>query len=112
MKMEEMVRAPAEPKGIEEDGIIRLDSKRGKRFGFTSDLFSFDSYLWKAGNRIIISFIESRDQGKGHLRMLFDMIESFGYTIAVPTPLARMRAICEKRGMVAHWEGGYEMMQK
>ena len=104
------IRTPAEPKRIETDGIINLDSKRGKRLGFTHDLF--DGYLWKRDKRIIISFIESRDPGKGHLKALFDRIESLGYTIAVPTPSNRMRMICEKRGMRMHREGEYEMMQK
>jgi hypothetical protein len=104
------IRTPAEPKRIATDGIINLDSNRGKRFGFTSDLF--DGYLWKRGPRIIISFIESRDPGKGHLKALFDRIESLGYTIAVPTPSNRMRMICEKRGMSMHREGEYEMMKK
>jgi len=104
------IRTPAEPKRIATDGIITLDSNRGKRFGFTHDLF--DGYLWKRGKRIIISFIESREPGKGHLKALFDRIESLGYTIAVPTPSNRMRMICEKRGMVACREGDYEMMQR
>jgi hypothetical protein len=104
------IKTPAEPKRIGTDGIINLDSKRGKRLGFTSDLF--DGYLWKRGRRIIISFIESLDPGKGHLKALFDRIESLGYTIAVPTPSKRMRVICEKRGMVACWEEDYEMMVK
>ena len=108
--MNPMMTMTAEPKRIETDGIIKLDGKRGKRLGFTSDLF--DGYLWKRDKRIIISFIESRDPGKGHLKALFDRIESLGYTIAVPTPSNRMRMICEKRGMVACREGDCEMMQK
>ena len=105
-----MITAPAEPKGIEADGIIKLDGKRGKRLGFTSDLF--DGYLWKQAKRITISFIISLQEGRGHLKTLFDRIESLGYTIAVPTPSNRMRMICEKRGMVACREGDYEMMKK
>jgi hypothetical protein len=108
--MKSMVRAPAEPKAIDADGIINTDSPRGRRFGFTPDLF--EGYLWQKGKRIIISLIISLHEGKGNLRQLFDRIEALGYTIAVPTPSNRMRAICEKRGMVERWEGGCEMMEK
>ncbi len=80
-----------------ENGIIILDSDRGKEFGFTSD--KFNGWLWKAGNEISISFIESREQGKGNLKTLFDKIIEMGFTICVPTPFARMEMICKKYGM-------------
>ena len=92
------------------DGIINLNTTRGKMFGFTSDLFF--GYLWKLGDVIMISFIESRQEKKGNLRALFDHIEARGFTVAVPTPSSRMRAICRKRGMISHWEEGCEVMQR
>jgi len=79
------------------DGIIILNSDRGKEFGFTSD--KFGGWLWKTGDEILISFIESYKQGKGNLRALFDKIVEKGYGIVVPTPFARMEMICKKYGM-------------
>ena len=79
--------------------IIKIDSKKGREFGFTSDKFSKDSYLWKDGKFIWISFIASINEHKGNLRALFDTIETKGYNIIVPTPMNRMMAICEKREM-------------
>jgi len=71
------------------DGIINIDTDRGKEFGFTSDKYS--GWLWKTGNYIIISFIESR----GYLLNLFNSILRKGYGIKVPTPFARMQKILE-----------------
>lgn len=84
------------------DGIIRVNSGFGEKIGFTSDKFSPDSYLWRVGERITISFIISKHEGKGNLSALFNNIESIGLRIAVPTPFARMQAILEKKGFVMH----------
>jgi len=78
------------------DGIIDLDTPRGKKFGFTSD--KFDGWLWKAGNYIYISFIVSKQPGRGHLSQLFNAILSKGYGIKVPTPSALMQTILAKKG--------------
>lgn len=78
------------------DGCIEPDSERGKRFGFTRDLF--DGYLFESGEDIYISFIVSLQQGKGNLRKLFDSILKAGYNVKVPTPFARMRMIIEELG--------------
>ena len=51
------------------DGIIELDSEFGKELGFTSDKF-WASWLWKRGNRIIISMICAKKREKGILRNL------------------------------------------
>ena len=37
------------------DGIIRLGTDRGRRFGFVPELF--DGYMWKAGDAVYISVI-------------------------------------------------------
>ena len=81
------------------DGIINLDTDFAKEIGFTSDRFMAGiSYLWKSGNRIIISAIESKQEGKGYFRNLLENIEKRGYEIAVPTPFARMKDICLRNG--------------
>ena len=92
------------------DGIINLGTSEAEQLGFTPD--KFFGYLWKTGDVIMISFIESKHEGKGNLRGLFDQIEASGFQVAVPTPSNRMRTICERRGMVPHWEEGYEVMRK
>ncbi len=81
-----------------EDGIINLDSDRGKQFGFTSD--KYFGWLWKKGDYIIISFIES----KGYLLNLFNAILKAGYGIKVPTPFARMQKILELKGFKKTFE--------
>lgn len=89
------------------DGMIKLDSDFAKDIGFTSNLF--DGWLWKTGQRITISFIESKIEGKGNLSKLFNNIESLGYKVAVPTPFRRMQSILEKKGFVPHIEECKEM---
>jgi len=88
------------------DGRIAVDSNYAKELGFTSDKFTRDSYLWKLGDRIMISFIISRRPGQGHLSELFAAIEGKGFRIAVPEPFAHMRQILEQKGFVPHWEEG------
>lgn len=90
------------------DGIIKIDSYRGKKFGFESD--KFGGYLWKDGDKIIISTIESFYSGKRHLKQLFDNIESKGFKIIVPTPSTRMEKICLKRDMEKIIINEYECM--
>ena len=80
------------------NGIINLNTDRAKSLGFTRD--KFHGYLWKQGNFITISLIESIDPGKGHLSTFFDNIENKGYCLIVPTPSNRMKVICERRGMI------------
>jgi hypothetical protein len=81
-----------------EDGIIELDTERGKEFGFVSSRFK--GYLWKEDNVITISFIESVEEGKGHFSELLNNIWAKGYKVRVPTPFARMRMILKKKGFV------------
>jgi hypothetical protein len=99
-----------------EDGIIQVDTDRGKQIGFTSDKFEPDSYLWKDGERILISIIFSKEEGKGNLSALFAAIEDLGLRVAVPTPFAHMQAILEHKGFVSHMEdselGACEVWEK
>jgi len=82
------------------EGIIRLDSEVGDALGFTSDKFLDGSYLWKMGDYIYISFIVSREKGKGNLSKLIETIHEKGYGIKVPTPFSRMKTILIKKGFV------------
>jgi hypothetical protein len=80
------------------DGIIEIDSDRAKEFGFTSDRFTKASYLWKCGNRIWISFIESKVRNRGYFKELVKAIKNKGYEVAVPTPIGIMQIIVRKWG--------------
>ena len=79
-----------------------MDSAIGRELGFTSD--RFDGYLWIHPGEIYVSFIESRQQGEGHLSQLFDACWSRGLTIKVPTPFAHMEAILKRKGFEHTWE--------
>lgn len=78
------------------DSIIELDTFIAKELGFTSDKFS--GYLWRKDNYIFISFIVSLLEGQGNLSNLFRTIQLKGFGIKVPTPFARMKAICISKG--------------
>jgi len=76
------------------NGIIELDTPRGRQLGFTSD--KYEGYLWKQKNSVIISFIMSK--ARGNFRALVQRIHALGYTVEVTTPSARMREIVVKNG--------------
>ncbi len=76
--------------------MIELDSARAKELGFTSD--RFDGWLWDEGDNVFISFIESKDEGKGNLRQLIQTIWDEGKTVKVPTPSTRMAMILARMG--------------
>ena len=78
------------------DGIIELDTPFAKKIGFVSS--KFHGYLWKKENKIIISFIISKEENKGNLSKLFNSILLEGYDVAVPIPSGRMQQILLKRG--------------
>ena len=89
------------------EGKIDTDSKAANYLGFTSD--KFFGYLWRTGNRLIISFIESKQEGKGNLRKLLSEIEAHGLEPVIPTPSGRMRAILHRLGFVETWEVDEDM---
>ena len=82
------------------DGMIEVDSAVGKLFGFTSDLFTGDSYLWKDGGRIVVSLIESKHKRAGNFRKLVESILELGLDVVVSTPMGRMESILRKCGYV------------
>jgi len=79
----------------DEPGYIGLDSEAGKRFGFTSD--KYGGWLWERDGAIYVSFIATRDEGRGDLSALFNAILAAGLTVKVPTPLGKMRNILERK---------------
>ena len=80
------------------DGIIKVDSERGKIFGLTSDKFLDSTYLWKKGKYIWISLIAIRNRNKGHTQKLFKTILEKDFPIKVSTPLGIMPYILRKMG--------------
>ena len=78
--------------------LIALDSELGKKIGFTSDRFAEGSYLWLVNGYVYISFIVSKEEGKGYLSELFDAILANGWGVKVPTPFPKMELICLKKG--------------
>ena len=78
------------------DFKIDPDSPFGKTIGFTGD--KFFGWLWRKGNVIYISFIESKHQSQGNFRKLVLDIHDKGFVVKVPTPFARMKQICESLG--------------
>lgn len=82
--------------------MIELDTEEAKKYGFTSD--KFDGYLWRDGQRILVSFIMSIREGAGNLSSLFSAIERDGLNVAVPTPFPRMQLILMRKGFAPHVE--------
>ncbi len=82
------------------DGMIEVDSEAGKLLGFTSDLFMDDSYLWKDGGKIVVSFIVSQHPRAGNFRKLVQSILERGFDVVVSNPLGRMESILRKCGYV------------
>jgi len=50
---------------IPDGGPIRPGTKMGALLGLNTADFRGDTYLWKEGNRILISFIAARNEGQG-----------------------------------------------
>ena len=83
-------------------GVFSFGHQLAEKFGFTED--KFDGWLGKKGHYIYISFIISKQEGKGNLSRLFDEILKAGYGIKVPTPFAHMMSICVKKGFKRTFE--------
>ncbi|HEX5704901.1 MAG TPA: hypothetical protein VFX97_17010 [Pyrinomonadaceae bacterium] len=100
----------------QEHFMISIDDPYARILGFTSDKFHGDSYLFRDGERVMISFIHCKEHGKGYLSGLFAAIESQGLRVAVPTPLGRMEAILRHKGFERHFEpfsgGACEVWEK
>lgn len=87
---------PTPPSELMPDGMIAPGSDIGRVFSFTTDRFDPSSYLWKIGDAIMVSFIMSK--ARGNFRELVHRIHALGFTVKVPTPLARMEQIVRKNG--------------
>ena len=93
-------------------GQIKIDSAFGIRLGFTSDLFSSDSYLWRIENAIWISLIFSERPGEGNFKKLIKNIHETGFDVKVPTPSGQMQAILNQWGFEPTMDDGCEVWKK
>lgn len=76
------------------DGIILPGATTfARKLGLTRDKFTMKTYLWKTGDVVYISFVETTHPGCGHFRALVENLLQSGYTVKVPTPLGRMEQI-------------------
>lgn len=82
--------------------MIKPGSNVGEQLGFTPSLF--DGWLWKDGDRIMVSMIVSKREGQGNLSRLFESIEAHGLHVAVPSPLGHMEEILRHKDFVPHVE--------
>ena len=79
-----------------EEGIIHPSND--SPIGFTVDAWTSDSYLWREGDRILVSLVFAKKPGEGSLNALFKAINAAGFKIAVPTPLGQMEQILKHKG--------------
>ena len=90
------------------DGLIGVDSGRGKSIGLIGQDFDASTYLWKEGRSITISFIWC--MRKGAFRELVERIRSAGMAVKIPTPMGDMERIVRQNGYQQTWEwsSGYQ----
>ena len=96
------------------EGKILLNTTTGKQLGFTSDLFSADSYLWRVDKSIWVSLIFSKRPGEGNFKKLVNNILEVGFTVIVPTPSNQMRQLLERWDFITtfDYESGCEILVK
>jgi len=73
------------------NGIIKPSDNL---FEFTAELF--EGYLWKMGNDIYVSLVESLFPKKGNFRKVIELILKSGYNVKICTPIGRMQSIVIK----------------
>jgi len=77
---------------------IDVDGPGAAEFGFTGDRFEPWSYLWRWPDRVCISLVGTRHEGRGDFAQLVQTILGLGLAVEVPTPMDRMRSILERNG--------------
>ena len=84
---------------------MKMKSSRGKIINFGKDFHpEFEGWIGEDGDGVWISFIESKEKGKGNFSKLLDELKEKYTWIKVPTPFALMREICLRKGFVAKKE--------
>lgn len=87
------------PANDKKDGIIIPGATEfARNLGVTKDRFNKKTFLWKLGNEIYFSYVETTKDGQGYFRELVENCLSRGYTVKIPSPIGRMQKIVEKNG--------------
>ena len=86
-------------------GLIRVDSKKGKRLGLTSDRFTEDSYLWLEGDTLWLSLLISKKEHQGYVLNILNTARAKGYDIACRPVSVRMKMILSRFGFVITEDG-------
>jgi len=84
--------------------MIKIDSERAKKLQFTSDRFTWASYLWEESGYVCISSIISKEQRKGYLEDLCRNIWNEGLKVKIPTPSKLMRRFLNKHQFEQTWD--------
>ena len=86
-------------------GLIRVDSKKGKQLGLTSDRFTEDSYLWLEGNMLHLSLLTSKKEHQGYVLNILNSAKAAGYDMLCYPISVRMKMILSRFGFVITEEG-------
>jgi hypothetical protein len=91
---------------IDFDRIV-LDSPEAVGLEFTSD--KFEGCLLRRGKTVYIWLIRSKNPGRGHFSRLMQNVLDAGYSLKIPTPLARMTEIVRRKGFARMKEYGPDL---
>ena len=87
------------PANEKKDGIILPGATEfARKLGVTKDRFSKKTFLWKLGDEVYFSFVETTNEGQGYFREVVENCLSRGYTVKIPSPIGRMQQIVKKNG--------------
>lgn len=89
---------------LPDGGPIFPDSEIGIALGLNTENFSGDTYLWKQGTLMLISFIAVKNEGQDTFSQLLKHLFSLGFTVGIPTPLRKMKTILKAKGFRETWE--------
>jgi hypothetical protein len=84
------------------DGII-YPAPPPAPWGFSTEDFTPDSYLWRIGDEIIVPLVRARHPGTGAFSRLVRTIERNGKRVAVSTPVGPMKDILRHLGFAEGW---------
>ena len=74
---------------------------KGKIIVFDKDFHpEFDGWVGEEDDGVWISYIESKDKGKGNFSKLLEELKAKYNWIKIPTPFGLMISICLKKGFV------------
>lgn len=72
----------------------------------------FDGWLWESGKGVWISFIQAKQQGKGHFSKLLEELKSKYEWIKIPTPSNLMLSISQHKGFEPTFEFHKDILEE